>query len=82
MVDLPSLKPARVPDYGQPANSSPVRGGSFLGVAFSADSRLAYLSNGDKGRIIVFDVNRKTAIDSISLDRAGASAKALRLTCS
>lgn len=71
VVSLPSLKPARVPDYGQPANSSPVRGGSFLGVAFSADSRFAYLSNGDKGRIIVFDVNRKTAIDSISLDGQG-----------
>lgn len=71
VVDLTNLKASRIPKYGQASQFSPVRGGSFLGVAFSPDSRIAYLSNGDKGRVIVFDTDRQVAIDSISLDGNG-----------
>ena len=71
LLDLPLMKATRIPPYGQQTQVSPVRGGSFLGVAFSADSRTAYLSNGDKGRIIVFDANTRQTLDSINLDGNG-----------
>ncbi|MFD2573587.1 phosphoesterase [Spirosoma soli] len=60
----------RVPDYAGKI-PSPVSGATFLGVAFAADNRTAYLSNGDKGRVIVFDTETLRATDSISLDGNG-----------
>ncbi|HTL08295.1 MAG TPA: bifunctional YncE family protein/alkaline phosphatase family protein, partial [Chitinophagaceae bacterium] len=42
--------------------------GSFLGVAFSADSKTVYLSGGDNGAVIVYDVEQWQRKDSISLN--------------
>ena len=36
---------------------SPMHDGSFLGVAFSDDSNKVYLSGGDGGAVIVYDIN-------------------------
>lgn len=65
----------------QPLNSSPFADsaktialpgvlpqGSFLGVAFGQDSKTVYLSGGDNGAIIVYDIDRLQRIDSISLN--------------
>lgn len=65
-----TLQATRVPDY---AGRLPavLKTGSFLGVAFAPDNRTVYLSNGDRGRIIVFDTQALRAVDSISLDSNG-----------
>ena len=42
--------------------------GSFLGVAFAADSKTVYLSGGDNGAVIVYDIEKFQRIDSISLN--------------
>ena len=42
--------------------------GSFLGVAFSPDSKTVYLSGGDNGAVIVYDIEKLQRIDSISLN--------------
>ncbi len=41
---------------------------SYLGVAFAADSRTAFLSGGNDGSVIIFDVEKMEKTDSISLD--------------
>ncbi len=58
----------RLPAFGQLEKGSLLEGGSFLGVAFGADGKTAYLSQGDKGSVLVFDVTTKTKIAEISLD--------------
>lgn len=60
----------RVPDYAGTI-PSPVNGATFLGVAFAPDNRTAYLSNGDKGRVIVFDTETLRVRDSIDLNGGG-----------
>lgn len=47
---------------------SPLSNGSFLGVAFAPDSRTVYLSGGDNGAVIVYDIETMQRKDSISLD--------------
>lgn len=47
---------------------SPLKDGSFLGVAFAADSKTVYLSGGDNGAVIVYDIEKLQRIDSISLN--------------
>jgi DNA-binding beta-propeller fold protein YncE len=42
--------------------------GSFLGVAFAADSKTVYLSGGDNGAVIVYDIEKFQRIDSITLN--------------
>ncbi|MEO6732211.1 MAG: alkaline phosphatase family protein [Ferruginibacter sp.] len=42
--------------------------GSFLGIAFAPDSRTIYLSSGDNGAVIVYDIEKFQRIDSISLN--------------
>ncbi|MBC7687665.1 MAG: bifunctional YncE family protein/alkaline phosphatase family protein [Aquabacterium sp.] len=42
--------------------------GSFLGVAFAADSKTVYLSGGDDGAVIVYDIEKMQRTDSISLN--------------
>jgi YVTN family beta-propeller protein len=42
--------------------------GSFLGVAFAKDSKTVYLSGGDNGAVIVYDIEKLQRIDSISLN--------------
>ena len=47
--------------------------GSFLGVAFAKDSKTVYLSGGDNGAVIVYDIEKLQKVDSISLNgKAGA----------
>ncbi len=47
---------------------SPFTKGSFLGVAFAPDSKTVYLSGGDNGAVIVYDIEKLQRTDSISLD--------------
>lgn len=47
---------------------SPIPEGSFLGVAFAPDSKTVYLSGGDNGAVIVYDIEHFKRIDSISLN--------------
>jgi YVTN family beta-propeller protein len=42
--------------------------GSFLGVAFAPDSKTVYLSGGDNGAVIVYDIETLQRTDSISLN--------------
>lgn len=42
--------------------------GSFLGVAFAPDSKTVYLSGGDNGAVIVYDIEQLKRTDSISLN--------------
>ena len=50
------------------ASVSPFSKGSFLGVAFSPDSKKVYLSGGDNGAVIVYDIEKMQRLDSISLN--------------
>jgi DNA-binding beta-propeller fold protein YncE len=56
----------RVPSYNGKIQSLETE--TFLGVAFSSDNKIAYLSGGDKGNILVFNTETYQKIDSISLD--------------
>ena len=47
---------------------SPLKQGSFLGVAFASDSKTVYLSGGDNGAVIVYDIEQMKRLDSISLN--------------
>ena len=42
--------------------------GSFLGVTFAPDSKTVYLSGGDNGAVIVYDIEKLQRVDSISLN--------------
>ncbi|GAB4017009.1 phosphoesterase [Spirosoma koreense] len=70
VVNLSSLAVTRVPDYSGKIPAA-LKEGSFLGVAFAPDNRTVYLSNGDKGRVLIFDTDRLRTTDSISLDGNG-----------
>ena len=67
IIDLQSLATIRVPSYDNKIKS-PLSGGSFLGVCFGADSKTLYLSGGDNGAVIVYDIESLTRLDSISLN--------------
>ena len=67
VIDLPSLHAQRVPSYDK-SIPSPLSHGSFLGVAFAADNKTIYLSGGDNGAVIIYDIEKMTRIDSISLN--------------
>jgi YVTN family beta-propeller protein len=47
---------------------SPLPNGSFLGVAFGSDNRTVYLSGGDNGSVIIYDIEKFVKLDSISLN--------------
>src|SRR4051812_36512 len=47
---------------------SPLPNGSFLGVSFGKDDHTVYLSGGDNGSVIIYDIDRFTKLDSISLN--------------
>jgi DNA-binding beta-propeller fold protein YncE len=61
------LHQTRVPSYDSTI-PSPLSAGSFLGVAFAPDSRTVFLSGGDNGAVIVYDIGSMRRIDSISLN--------------
>ena len=66
-LDLAPLAAVRVPSYDKKI-VSPFSNGSFLGVAFSADSKKVYLSGGDNGAVLVYDLATFQRLDSISLN--------------
>ena len=47
---------------------SPLPNGSFLGVAFGSDNKTVFLSGGDNGSVIVYDIEKFKKLDSISLN--------------
>ena len=67
IIDLQSLNATRVPSYDNKIKS-PFSKGSFLGVAFSGDSKTIFLSGGDNGAVIKYDIANFTRLDSISLN--------------
>jgi YVTN family beta-propeller protein len=67
IIDLTSLQHTRVPSYDGKI-ISPLSNGSFLGVTFAADSKTVFLSGGDNGAVIVYDLDKLQRIDSISLN--------------
>jgi DNA-binding beta-propeller fold protein YncE len=67
IIDLATLNATRVPSYDKKI-PSPLSKGSFLGVAFSGDSKKVYLSGGDNGSVIIYDIENFAKFDSISLD--------------
>ena len=74
IIDLKTLDATRVPSYDQKIKS-PLSHGSYLGVAFSKDSKTVYLSGGDDGAVIVYDIRSLTLLDSISLNGVVAGKK-------
>ena len=58
----------RIPDYAK-TFADPFKGATFLGAAFAPDSRIVYLSGGDKGNVVIFDTEKKEKIDEISLNQ-------------
>ncbi|MDZ4809018.1 MAG: phosphoesterase [Bacteroidota bacterium] len=67
VIDLQTMNHTRVPSYDGKI-SSPLSNGSFLGVAFSSDSKTIFLSGGDNGAVIIYDINAFQLIDSLSLN--------------
>lgn len=67
IIDNETLANTRVPSYDD-SIVSPFSKGSFLGVAFSPDSKKVYLSGGDNGAVIVYDIEKMQRLDSISLN--------------
>jgi DNA-binding beta-propeller fold protein YncE len=51
---------------------SPFTNGSFLGVAFAPDSKTVYLSGGDNGAVLVYNIETMQRTDSISLNSKAA----------
>src|SRR5579863_9522654 len=67
VIDNETLSSTRVPSYDSTI-LSPFSNGSFLGVAFAPDSKRIYLSGGDNGAVIVYDIEKMQRLDSISLN--------------
>lgn len=67
VIDLQLMVPTRVPSYDNKIKS-PLSHGSYLGVTFSPDSKSVYLSGGDNGAVIIYDIENFTRLDSISLN--------------
>lgn len=57
----------RIPSYDEKI-SSLLKSSSFIGAAFSQDSKIAYLSGGDNGDVVIFNTETLKKIDEISLD--------------
>jgi hypothetical protein len=68
VINNNTLKAIRVPSYDKKI-VSPLKQGSFLGVTFVGNNNdLVYLSAGDAGAVIVYDINQYKMVDSISLN--------------
>ncbi|GEO10600.1 bifunctional YncE family protein/alkaline phosphatase family protein [Segetibacter aerophilus] len=67
IINNSTLNNTRVPSYDKKI-VSPFSNGSFLGVAFAPDSKTVYLSGGDNGAVLVYDVEKFQRVDSISLN--------------
>lgn len=68
LVDLAgALRAERIPSYD--GSIPPVlEGSSFLGVAYLPDGKTAWLSGGGTGNVVLFDVEKKQKVKSISLN--------------
>ena len=64
-LDLDSI--VRVPDYGKTI-PSPFSKGSLLGASFHKDNRIVYLSGGDNGTVIAYDIIALKVINTYLLD--------------
>jgi len=67
IIDIPSLGATRVPSYDNKIKS-PFTRGSYLGIAFSKDSKTVFLSGGDNGAVLSYDIQNFVRLDSISLN--------------
>ena len=68
IIDLQNPdKNIRVPDY-KGTIKSPLNDATFLGLAFSKDSKTLYLSGGDKGSVVFFDLKTLQKTDEINLN--------------
>jgi len=67
LIDLADLGTVRVPSYDEKIKS-PLSSGSYLGVAFANDSKTLFLSGGDNGAVIIYDLVKFARLDSISLN--------------
>ncbi len=67
LINVNPLDATRVPSYDQKIKS-PFSNGSYLGLAFTADSKKIFLSGGDNGAVILYDLERMETVDSISLN--------------
>ncbi|HTQ26913.1 MAG TPA: bifunctional YncE family protein/alkaline phosphatase family protein [Puia sp.] len=67
IIDNNTLANIRVPSYDWKI-VSPFSNGSFMGVAIARDSKTVYLSGGDNGAVLVYDMEKMQRIDSISLN--------------
>lgn len=66
VIDNATLQSTMVGWYSE--LPSPLPNGSFLGVAFGPDNHTVYLSGGDNGSVIVYDIDKFKKLDSISLN--------------
>ena len=68
IINNNNLKITRIPSYDKKI-VSPLKKSSFLGVTFAGSNNdLVYLSAGDAGAVIVYDINQLKMVDSISLN--------------
>jgi DNA-binding beta-propeller fold protein YncE len=67
VIDIATMSSTRIPGY-EGTISAPLSNGSFLGVAIAPDSKTVYLSGGDNGAVIVYDIEKMQRTDSISLN--------------
>ena len=67
IINLADLSAQRIPSYDKRI-PSPLTKGSFLGVAFSTNSKYVYLSGGDKGDVVIYDTEELKKVGSISLN--------------
>jgi len=67
IIDLATMQPTRVPSYDGKI-ISPFSNGSFLGVDFGDNANIVYLSGGDNGAVLVYDIQQMRRLDSISLN--------------
>jgi YVTN family beta-propeller protein len=67
IIDIPTLAATRVPSYDNTIKS-PLLRGSYLGVAFSSDSKTVYLSGGDNGLIVSYNIESLKQLDVLSLN--------------
>lgn len=67
IIDLTTQLVKRIPDYNK-EEESPLKKGSFLGIAFHPSKKIVYLSGGDEGTVIIYDYEKFKKIKSIKLD--------------
>ena len=68
IINNDNLKAIRVPSYDKKIDTI-LKKGSFLGITFASNNNdLVYLSAGDAGAVMVYDIKQFKKIDSISLN--------------